>query len=199
MPCYADLHAACSWGVCGIVQVDCVYCSPTARWSHYFGHSHHTQIREKSLTATLISPNSCLEIPKPQWQRMTDRSTRVYENEANWGSVLWEGGCSAAKKLHVDHGFTELANWECKRNAYFINQLWLSHLPGGITACGFAVRQVLRLLTVYSCYLGELVLLCCLNHHKRACVMPCPVPRRHVQENWIMFQSVLNFVSLICL
>lgn len=88
---------------------------------------------------------------------MTDRSARVYENnETNWGNVLREGECCAAKKLHTDHGFTELANWECKRCAYLINQLCLSHLPEQITACGFAV---LWLLTVYSCYLGGLVLL----------------------------------------
>lgn len=108
---------------------------------------------------------------------MADGSTRVYENnETNWRSMSREGGCCAAKNLHIDYGFTELANWEYRRHAYLINQLWLSHLPEQIAACGFSVLEVLWLLTEYSCYLGELVLLCCPNHHMHACVMPCLCP-----------------------
>lgn len=98
-----------------------------------------------------------------KYQNFSDRDhwqiKEIYENnEANWGSVSEWGGCCAANDLHIDYDFTEFANWECKRRKYLIYQLWLSHLPEQIIAYGFAVCQVLWLLTVYSCYLGDLVL-----------------------------------------
>lgn len=129
---------------------------------------------------------------------MTDRSARVYENsEANWGRVSREGGCCAAKKLHTDHGFAELANWECKRRAYLINQLWLSHLPERITACGFAVREVLWLLTVYSCYLESW---CCWAAWTTMnmpvwCLVLCPDCRRCGKCFKMSLTSYLSLVS----